>query len=548
MCVKIYINGELVVTQKGRGDNMHLNTKPVEFLKGWKAHVSDFMVFSRVVTDAEVADINRYINGSYIIKNIDWVGAQKLCIGTNQSLATLDDLCQNGVAVEPAQLSNAMAPIGGRPNNWVNLTTCKVSQHQGMVKTAHLKCFTQPRRAPHFDTVVLIGKNKIVMFKDMLLVEYNLAKMTVSQPMSIAVYFKGLPNTFHTNIEAAYYYQGKNCLYLTRGEQAVCYSPRDKKVLKQGTIRQVFPNIPDPFGFGKIDAITQHTTNATGVWLFKDNVYSYYNLERNTVSKPKPLRDGWDKLSELFMLGRFNGVIRRFNNYLFFKEEKFLDYSKGRGSETNIIDYFTALPMPFVTRKQRCYMINQQLRSDSKNKQLLNEKRRLCTKVSYQKFLDQLERERERLANLRHKQQQMSEREQSTIQKTRQMEQDIQALSSEIEKLDQQILQERQKECPKDVDQCNNDSVNPIQQIAPKRPDGALPIEQQCSAQDIQQVLKNRGYTQNQLDQLESVVNSKSTVSNYDIRQHRDFYKYVKRDNIKSCNSTSIPKPLLCIQ
>jgi len=30
---KIYINGELAITQKGRGDNIHLNTRPVEFLK-----------------------------------------------------------------------------------------------------------------------------------------------------------------------------------------------------------------------------------------------------------------------------------------------------------------------------------------------------------------------------------------------------------------------------------------------------------------------------------------------------------------------------------
>jgi len=87
------------------------------------------------------------------------------------------------------------------------------------------------------------------------------------------------------------------------------------------------------------------------VWFFKDNVYSYYNLERKTVSKPKPLRNDWGKLSELFILGRFNAVIKRFDNYLFFKEEKFMDYSKGGSSETNIIDHYVALPIPFVSRK-----------------------------------------------------------------------------------------------------------------------------------------------------------------------------------------------------
>ena len=90
---------------------------------------------------------------------------------------------------------------------------------------------------------------------------------------------------------------------------------------------------------------------------------------------------------------------------------------------------------------------------------------------------------------------------------------------------------ERQKNCPKDMDCTEVVKVEPKDKVHP------LEIEQECTADDLRDaLLDSRALDKQSYDDLKNILSTENIMKNLNIKNHRDYYKYVNRDKVRPCS------------
>ena len=60
-----------------------------------------------------------------------------------------------------------------------------------------------------------------------------------------------------------------------------------------------------------------------------------------------------------------------------------------------------------------------------------------------------------------------------------------------------------------------------------------------CSEDMLRDMLKNRGFTKEQISQLDNALKYQPSISDFDVREHKDYSKYINRKNIISCDQVT---------
>ena len=90
---------------------------------------------------------------------------------------------------------------------------------------------------------------------------------------------------------------------------------------------------------------------------------------------------------------------------------------------------------------------------------------------------------------------------------------------------------ERQKNCPKDMDCTEVVKVEPKDKVHP------LEIEQECTADDLRDaLLDSRALDKQSYDDMKNILSTENIMNNLNIKNHRDYYKYVNRDRVRPCS------------
>lgn len=542
----LYINGKMVLSTKDRGTDMHFNSDTIKLMGSneyqWQGAFSDIIVFNRGLNSDELRKIYRYINNPYIITDTDWNGAAQICINQGMQLATMEELCFGGAAVDASPFENALAAVGDRHGKWVNLSTCQV-QDAGKVTGAHVKCVPLPKRTPNFNTAFMLDDVTAWFIKDNLVLSYNLDTHIASEPTDINSLLPGLQAPFSTGkIDAAYLNRPKGVLYLVHEQVAAKYDFKNKKPLSDtGDIKQVFPGLKDYFGKGSIDAIAEHYTESNAIYFFKSNKFSYYNLDTDHAggtydidSKPA----SWNMLPVTFKSGNFSAVLKAGPVFYFFKEDQYFNYAiRYHG---NLVPDWPGMKPPFVTEQQRCTSIAKYKpklteKAESYRNQnpglfkvysdrlssITEEESKHCNFVSMDSMKDRLKKEKKRLTKLLEDIEGTRNMQRQASKDTKELTDQIKQIEGQIADLDIRISQEKAKTCPKDQ-KCEKPHIKTDKKGS-------------CDAGMIKELLRNKGYTPDQIAHLEDALKYKPSINDFDIRTHPNYYRYTDQTKIKKC-------------
>lgn len=535
----LYINGTLVFTTKNRGSDMHFNSTPMELMGSkefpWQGALSDFLVFNRDLTDIEIQSVYKYINNPYRLINGDWNAASQMCTADGLQLATNHDLCFGGRATDPSPFSNALAPVG--PDQWLDLTTCIQQKRTGPVPNAHVKCVPFPKDTSVFNTAFVNG-SMVYFIKGKTVLKYNL-ETSESVISSLSKEFPELPPPFSMGSIDSAFLSLKGILYLTYEQTAVQYDFfKHAPIGTPGDITQVFPGLTGYFGKGYIDAIAAHYTAPGSVYLFKSNRFCYYNLDTNRAGATHVINSSsssWNSLPITFRSGAFSAVIKYGQIFYFFKEDQYFNYATRLHG--NITPDWPGMKPPFVKEQQRCVAlakyrpvldanVEKYRNTDAalyktysdRLQRLTDEENKHCNYVSMNQITDRLQKEQQRLQKIRDNLENTKKRQILTKQQTVELNNNIKSVTSKIADINMQIIKQKNVKCPVG-ETCN-------------KPQVSVTKPGKCDSDMIKELLKSKGYTDSQIEQLENVL---KLQSNGDIRKHPDYYKYVDKSSVKQC-------------
>ena len=553
----IYINGVKVISTKERGTAINFTADKMELFstkhyKIWNGEMSDFIVYNRGLSSSEVMKVTKYVNNPYSVRNSSWDEASQYCLRQGKQLCQLDELCYSGKAIDPASMPNALAPIGDRPGSWLNLSNCKVTTNQGTIANAHVKCCPLPKRAPYFETCFL-QDGWIYFFKDTMILKYQLDSHVSEGPISLNHEFPGLPTPFSEgNIDAVCSVGNK--LYIVKDRLALLYDRGTKKVINgPGSISQILPGIKGTFKKGYLDAILTHPFDTNVVYIIKGNRFCNYNISSKTGTQPQKLNSktgGWRNLHGFFE-NKLNAAITvkaSGTGFIFFKEDQYLDYSTQKIG--NIVPEWHGLIRPFVTDGQYCSILDKRIQHFRKkteefrnsnpklyeiNAAILKDanknKAMYCEKVSVQSYLDRLKKEKDRQQQILSNIKNLQFRQGQTQNQTKELVNQHSKTVALIDELNTKIAIEEKKTCPVDAT-CKPAKV-PIQKTNKDK------TKQQCTSSMMTHLMKKKGYTSDQIDQLTNTLNYVPTINDYDIRTHKNFYQYVEKGGVKVCPPAS---------
>lgn len=544
---RIIINGKELSRTPNRGNNISTNPTPMKFFsddegdKFW-GDLSHFIVYNRALSEAEIADIVQYCDNPYRMQMATWAEAQALCHGEELALPSREAVCFGDRPVYPVRYPGAVVPIN-TPGAWLKLSDCKQVQDDKTKMSAYIKC-QSPKRAPaNIAAGVLIrgqGQSKLLLFRDELVASYDLMSDYQSRPVTVKKMFPGLDPMFHGGVDAVASVDGK--LYFYKGPMAQVYN-LEGQTPNGGPqpVSSLHPGLASGFNDGSYDAVLY--TQGKFVFIKGNKAGS---LSRDGRMEVQPMNLNAGPAGAVFSGGVDTAILIGTEpnpNIVFVKEHYVLTKGAGSGAGSGstdikrISEVWPGLKPPYVSVQDRCNALRtlepklrtkiQEVRGTNSTlqyqyekslKSLLIEKEKTChyrDVHSYETAVHDRQRRVHTLdKSIQEYRQKTEDRKRLTEERQRALEdgkKTVQSLRSKVELL-------RVQECPKGA-------------VCPQTKPAAT--EATCDSDLVRIMLRKNGYTEAQISQLAPSVK----LQDYDIRTHKDFYKYTEKAKLRDCKT-----------
>ena len=512
----IYVNGTLMAKTPNRGEDIVCNSVPMRFFSGsdtlavgnglFFGEMSHFYIYDYALNTDQIKDIVQYCDNPYVVKSSSWAQAQLNCSRTGAILADSDNICYNGMAFSNTKYPNALVPIGGQPGMWMNISTCKPEKKSAdeVVYGAHVKCMSLKRQKKYFSAVCSLGKT-VLFFKGDHVLEYDVSTHTSKDPVSIRKLFPNIHKSLYSDIDAC------------------CKTSRSIAFFKGGLLGategapgplKFLYNLPD--GFESPDAV-DFDEKAGIVTIYKGNTcYACKAMSTEACVASKI-----NFPNKIFSSG-IDGIINVDGTKYIFREQYV--YNVNTQELSLITDTWTGLRPPFVSVKKRCHIVSNLMSQLSKKIEetrgtnptgareytlqldaLKKESSSLCEYRTMYEYKLVKDSQREKIADI-----DKSLRRYRDVGSLEEIQGELRRTSTTKTKLEKELELEKMRQCPTDA-QCK----------------GTDKKVEACNQPTIKSVLKKHGYSTDM-----------ASVS-YDIKTHKDFWKYSKITDVKQCPKAS---------
>ena len=549
---KFYVNGELmrdIPLNKVRSPSLNLgggtraplalSADPAMFIMGgdepFEGELSHIMLYRTAITQSDIDKLVRYMNNPYIIKDTTWENALAQCASVGGVVCDIDNVCFNKKPIDTPKIRNALTPLASDSNTWVNLDTCQTQVKSGTVKKAHIKCCPIERANPYFSAACNY-KDRVYFFKGSYVQVYKIdGKIHESIKIEkMDKIFPGIPDSFNSDIDAAGI-TDRGILYLFKDMLGMMYDTIKRKVVRHpGKIDQMLAEAAAkieklPMDFrGYYDTIL---TLGDRLVLFKGPTAYFYG-RRFDLKKLIPGHvmntgiDAWMHLDNGERVATREGYLYHWNT------RKMMP----------LLDYFYDLRPPFVSVDERCRKIadnitmykalqaenrgtNESLYA--KYTKLVNklgtEQRNLCEHKSLYEYKKDVKEREDRIENLKRSIIDFQGKQTNSVAKGKEYTKRVTEYSKIISGLDNDLEIEKRKKCPVDAT-C----------IPENRFGEGVPYNT-CKPHMIEQVLREGGFSKEQMEQLKPIIGTEVNADDFDIRTHKDFHKYTNKDLVKPC-------------
>lgn len=542
---EIYIDGTLI-KRLDRRSNVPLRASAgeVNFFKWgdkrWDGEIKSIAWFSRPLNYNERSAVEQWVNSPYMVKNSTWSGARTQCQLAGQRLCTSRDFTPGPgkPAYMPPRAATALAPTSNKPFQWLNLLTGQTQQlpKDKVVTEAHVMCCKRPKMQPYFETVGKLTPTRYLMIKKGLIIDYNIQTHTAQKPVKMST-IKGLAGNFTSQPIDSILINTPREIYLTQGRYVVKVDWIKRTAGRIKSIPEWLPALKGRFKRGRFDALLPE--NHSVFQIFRGSRRARYNRETGKFER----LDQLNGLKGIFATGHFTAVVRdvgQTNQLLVFKEDRFIKHNGKASSEQNIIPEFRGLRPPFISDNEKCLVYAKQLsylngaiQQSMGNPKLLAElnqqhkkyttlQNKTCNFVSYQQQTNDMTTQNNMIAGLNQQSKSLSGQIDNSVKSRKQLDKLSHKHRAKTTLVKEQIQLELMKKCP--VDQkCTVPLSVPQKQKSKK-----------CTRDAILQMLNQNSNPVIQ-QQLKQILKETDNPGLYDIRTHRDFYKYVPLDSVRTC-------------
>lgn len=535
----IYINNVKVYSSSDRGSSFVPMNEHVKIMgRNSIGHMSHLYVYNSTLTERQLSAIYNHMHNPYMVKDINWEGARKVCEKNNAVLASSSEMCES-----PMPGRSILAPVGADKNQWIDLTTCKQVVRKGKVNNAHIKCIPLLRENTYFTALANRG-NTLYFFKSDIVLEYQTGEVhKASRIMKITDKFPGVPKEFSTDIQAVAITPNSD-MYLFKGEYVTIYNIDKKQVVRQPDLIPAVIGSRISAGQDNFDSVVA-LGNRISILFKGSNVYYNWGWWFGGKFKIRYLFP--NKLSDTgvdayLTLGNGDRIVVREGNM--YKLTGWKD-----SPIVPLVDYFYELRPPFISVEERCKSIGKTkskikaLREGARGtnmtkyqhytrrlRSIIREEREHCQFQNMYEYKKSIEKKKAYEAKLQHSVKRLQSKQQETLAKSSELSRQVAEYEATLAELEKDIALELAKKCPIDGT-CTPDDITYMTDTT------KLGEEQikSCRPGHIRNILHKYGYNDKQLKELGAVLDKKASINDFDIRGHSEFHKYVSRDNVKDC-------------
>jgi len=550
---RIYIDGKLVAQTSDAGNQIRTSSAPMTILYSpnvpqYYGELSHLYIYNIGMQGQEVQAVTEQLNNPYVVQDSTWSDAQKVCSANGLMMCNSDEICVEGKAIHasPYDTHNALVPVGGKMNTWMNLDNCQTTNNTGSVKQAHVKCCRPSKRKYYFNSITSTDpKNSktLYLFGNGYVATYDISNPDLhkmSKPEKMGSYFQNLPAAF-SNPDTACIVSDK--LYLFRKDKALVVNMETKKASSPEKLVSVFPRLKGNVVKGNLDSVI-----FTGYYLmFYKGRYVYIHDTRTGRNRKMYISSlGLDKVSKTAYMETSIDAATMINGHVIMYKGKYA-FNLSRKTTTEITDNFMDLKAPFITTKQRCTTVQKLLPELRKKmeefrqtnpglygqyrkyvRRIASENRQLCKHRNLYQLNQGLQSKDKRIKHLTSSAEKYRKKGTVAVDDTEKYRGQIKNTTLKISDLQKEIAIEKAKKCPT----AENCKLPIIDYVDTK--------SENCDADMIKVILKNKGYTDEQIKKLSWSIDKNITASDFEIRKHGSFHQLVHKGMVKSCSEGAI--------